>query len=82
MVSVDYRIIPYARGRMAERGVPEEAVRWVLENYDIHRPAGPRPGSKPAEIYVGAYQGRKLRVYVERGSSPKKVTTVAWEDGV
>jgi hypothetical protein len=64
---------------MEERGIPEEAVDWVLQNYHSSRPAGPRRGSKPAVIYIGEWQGRDLRVYVERDSSPPFVKTVAWE---
>ena len=65
---------------MEQRGIPEEAVDFVLENYHTARPAGPRGGSKPAIIYIGEWQGRNLRVYVERGSVPPFVKTVAWED--
>ena len=73
-------IIPYVRVRMVERGVTEEAIDWVLENYHTSRPAGSRPGSKPSVIYVGDWEGRNLRIYVERDSDPPKIKTVAWED--
>lgn len=72
-------IIPYARMRMARRGVPEQAIDWALEHYHTNRPAGPRPGAKPCVIYIGEWSGRDLRVYVERGSEPPKIKTVAWE---
>ena len=65
---------------MRERGVPEEAVDEVLENYHTSRPAGYRSGARPAVIYVGTWGNRLLRVYVQRGSNPPLVTTVAWED--
>ena len=65
---------------MSERRVPEEAVDAVLANYHTSRPASPRPGAKPAVIYVGIWGNRTLRVYVQRGSDPPLVTTVAWED--
>lgn len=64
---------------MEARGIPEEAVDWVLLNYTVSRPAGPRRGARPAIIYIGEYEGRALRVYVERDSNPPIVKTVAWE---
>ncbi len=64
---------------MQERGVPEDAVDWVLEHYHTSRPAGARQGSKPAVIYIGTWNGRDLRVYVERDSNPPKIKTVVWE---
>ena len=73
-------LIPYVRARMDRRGISEEALDFVLENYHTARPAGPRGGSKPAIIYIGTWQGRNLRVYVERDSNPPFVKTVAWED--
>lgn len=65
---------------MQERDIPEEAVDHVLSAYHTSRPAGPRSGSKEAVVYVGDWQGRTLRVYVERDSDPMLVKTVAWED--
>ena len=65
---------------MQERGIPVRAVDAVLERYHTSRPAGPRPGAKPAVIYIGEWDGRDLRVYVERDSDPPLVTTAAWEN--
>ncbi len=31
-------------------------------------------------VYIGDWNGRSLRVYVERDSNPPLVKTVAWED--
>ena len=73
-------LIPYVRARMEQRGVPVEAVDFVLQNYHTARPAGPRRGSRPAIVYIGTWNGRNLRVYVERDSDPPFVKTVAWED--
>lgn len=73
-------LLDYVRGRMEERGVTEEMIQWVLANCHTQRPAGPRRGSKPAVIFVGEWEGRNLRVYVERGSDPRMIKTVAWED--
>ena len=73
-------LTPHLRQRMRERGIAEDAIRWTLANYHTQRPAGLRRGAKPAVIFVGVWDGRILRVYVERGSSPPKVMTAAWED--
>ena len=72
-------IVPHARMRMAQRGIPEQAIDWVLERYHTSRPAGPRLGAKPCQIYVGEWDGRNLRVYVEQGSAPPRIMTAAWE---
>lgn len=69
----------YARRRMAERGIPEEAVRWVLERYHTRRPAPSRVRAQPAEILIGDYEGRALKVYIARNSYPPFVKTVVWE---
>jgi hypothetical protein len=71
-------IRPYARARMAERNVSQEAVEWVLEHYSIRRPAS-KKGS-PAEILEGDYQGRVLKLWVKRDSDPPFIKTVAWKD--
>lgn len=64
---------------MAERGVPVEAVDWVLDHYVVRRPAPARPNASPTEILIGEYKGRTLKVYIARGSHPPLVKTVAWE---
>jgi hypothetical protein len=69
----------HARLRQAERGVPREAKAHVLANYDTARPAPYRQGATRTIIYIGDWQGRRLKVYVEEDSSPLKVKTVAWE---
>ena len=70
----------HAREQMRRRRVTAEGVEHVLANYDTHRPAQPRVGAKPADIYIGTYAGKRLKVYVEIGTSPPKVKTVAWSD--
>ncbi len=65
---------------MRRRKVPFEAISYVLENYVIRRPAPPRDAARPAEILIGEFEGRTLRVYVERGTDPPMIKTVAWED--
>jgi hypothetical protein len=63
---------------MIRRHVPDEAVEFVLTHYDTSFPATPRVNARPAEVYIGAYLGRRLKVYVEIGTTPPKVKTVAW----
>lgn len=68
----------HARHQMARRQVSEIAVEHILSNFDIRRPAQPRLNAKPAEIFIGLFRGRRLKVYVEIGTEPPKVKTVAW----
>jgi hypothetical protein len=64
---------------MRQRGIPKEAVEAVLQNYHTSRPA-PRRSDEPASvIYIGYYQGRDLKVYVERDTDPPKIRTAVWE---
>jgi hypothetical protein len=65
---------------MRLRDVSREAIEHVLVHYDERRPAQPRVNAKPAEIFSGAYQGRRLKVYVEIDSDPPYIKTVAWND--
>lgn len=64
---------------MRERGISEEAVEEVLANYDVQRPAQRRGDEPQSVIYEGTYQGRVLKVYVERDTNPQKVKTAVWE---
>jgi hypothetical protein len=61
---------------MAQRGVSNAAVSWVLDNYHTRRPAPHRPQAEPAEIFVGTYNGEEIKVYVGRDSDPMLVKTV------
>ncbi len=65
---------------MRERGIPEEAIDWVLANYDISRPGGHHGDSRQKTVYVGQWQGRKLMVVVGHDTTPPKIITAAWED--
>ena len=64
---------------MRKRNISEEAVEWVLENYHTLRPAPYRYGALPTVIYVGNYNDRDLKVYVERDTNPPLVTTVVYQ---
>lgn len=69
----------HAERRMRQRKIPREAVEVVLRNYHSSRPA-PRHSNEPASvIYIGDYQGRTLKVYVERDSDPPRIRTAVWE---
>ena len=71
--------VRHARDRMLERGITEADIRTVLSQYDTLRPAVDRGQTAPAEIYIGPCRGRRLKVYVERGSNPPKIKTAVWE---
>jgi hypothetical protein len=64
---------------MRQRKIPKEAVEAVLENYHTSRPAPRRSGEPATVIYTGDYQGRHLKVYVERDTDPAKIRTAVWE---
>jgi hypothetical protein len=64
---------------MLRRGIPDEAIDFVLEHYDQSRPAPPSNAAKPAVIYIGGFERRRLKVYVERDSNPPKIKTAVWE---
>jgi hypothetical protein len=70
----------HAQRRLRQREVSIEDVEYVLTNFDERRPARPLPRRLPSEFLVASVRGRRLRVYVEIGSEPMYVTTVAWED--
>jgi len=65
---------------MRRRKVTDEAIDWVLQHHHTQRDARPLAKRKPAEIYIGEYQGRRLKVYVEKDTQPPKVKTAVWED--
>jgi len=69
----------HAERQLQRRKVPREAVADVLENYHTSRPTPRRDGALLTVIYVGDIEGRNLKVYVIRDSSPTKVVTVVWE---
>ena len=68
----------HAREQMVRRQVPAGDVEYVLDHFHTRRPALPRVNARPAEIYIGIVDGRDLKVYVEIGSRPPYVKTVAW----
>ena len=73
------KIREHARERMAERGISQEAVGWVLSHYLSRRPAPSRASANRAEILTGKYEGRTLKVYVVRDSDPPIVKTAVWQ---
>ena len=69
-----------ARRQMRRRELPDEAVDLVLANPLSIRPGAPPKRGRPANVYFGVYEGRRLKVYVEIGSDPLKVKSAVWED--
>ena len=63
---------------MDERGVTESDVRAALEDPDRTRRAEPLEGSPPSIIYWRRIGRRRCKVYVQAGSRPMLVVTVAW----
>jgi hypothetical protein len=63
---------------MRQRRITEEDVEMVLDDPTERRPARPRRGAKPAEIFTGLIGDRELQVYVEIGTDPPLVKTAAW----
>jgi hypothetical protein len=78
MVQPRYR--RHAREQMIERNVSEAEVEFVLEQYHTSQPAPQRPFEPiSATIYVATIHGRgDLKVYVQDGTDPPLVRTVAW----
>lgn len=72
-------ITSHTRSRMRRRRIPVAAIEFVVRYPEERRSAQPLRRTKPAEIYIATYQGRRLKVYVEIGSEPLKVKTAAWE---
>ena len=76
---MDFLESGHARKRQMERDVPREAKAYVLGNYHTSRPAPYRGRGTRTIIYIGEWEGRNLKVYVEEGSRPPRIKTVAWE---
>lgn len=68
----------HARQRMRRRNVTEADVETVLGDYRISYPAEQLPGrAYRSVVYIGAVDGREIKVYVLEGSDPPHVMTVA-----
>lgn len=78
--AIPCRFTGHAREQMAARNVPEAGVLHVLVHYHTHRPAQPRVNNRPSDIYIGDFEGKRLKIYVERDSDPLLIKTVAWAD--
>ena len=74
------RYEPHARTQMQVRHVTAAMVEVVLANPDRITPAPIQPGyaTRRSNIHRGQIGRRTLKVYVEVGSDPPLVTTVAW----
>lgn len=69
----------HAQDQMARRGISKEAVEHILVSYHLRRPARVLNPESPAEIYIGAFNGRDLKVYVLRESNPFVVKSAVWD---
>lgn len=75
------RFLDHAREQMALRDITEAQVERALRTYHTALPARRLPDDLVgATEYVADIDGRVLKVYVENGSSPPLVRTVAWRD--
>lgn len=63
---------------MRERAIPEAGISEVIDNYHTRRPAQPRDAASPADIPIGDYDGRDLKIYVEVETNPMMVKTAVW----
>jgi len=78
---VELRYAPHARRRMQQRKVEPRQVETVLQERTITYPAPLLPGSLyHSVVYRADVDGRPLKVYVEEGSDPPHVLSVAWAD--
>ena len=69
----------HAQRQAHKRDITFEDVDFVLEHFDARRAARTIPARQPSEYLVATVRGN-LRVYMEVGSEPMMVTTVAWEE--
>ncbi len=73
------RYHPHTRLRMREKGITEAQVDHALRTYHTSYPAESLPGRAfRSTVYVATIGGRDLKVYVQDGSGPLLVRTVAW----
>lgn len=72
---------PHLRRRMQQRSISHAQIMQALRAHTLTYPAGPLRG-QPSDsiIYVAGVDGRELKVYVERDSSPPYVRTAVWKD--
>jgi hypothetical protein len=70
----------HAYQRMRRWSITWEMINEVLDHPDEIRPAPRLPGRRPAIIYIAALDNNRIRVYVESGSDPLAVVTVAREE--
>lgn len=75
------RYTDHAREQMEDRDVSEARVERALVTYHTSLPARRLPNDPiGATEYIATIDGRTLKVYIENGSRPPLVRTVAWRD--
>lgn len=77
---VEFVIRPHARRRMLERRIPEAALAAVLSQPLERRPARRLTGSAAADLVIGEFEGRRLRIYVVPLAYPFIVRSAAWDE--
>jgi hypothetical protein len=80
-LSEGFRILGHAPWRMGTRGVTREQIEEALTSYHTSYPAEPLPHVPyRCTVYMATIGGRQLKVYVQDGTHPPIVRTVAWKD--
>ena len=71
---------PHAAERMQFRGISNQDIKFVLQNFDSRRLACQLHHLDfRSEILSAVVQGRRLRLNIKQGSKPPYIMTVAWE---
>lgn len=65
---------------MLERRIPDEAIGAVLRRPLERRTARRLAGAAQAEIVVGEFEGRRLRLYIVPLAYPFIVKSAAWDE--
>jgi hypothetical protein len=82
-LSDGFRIAGHTPFRMRTRGISYEQIEQALAEYHTSYPAEQLPNVPyRCTIYQATVDGRQLKVYVQDGTHPPVVRTVAWKEGV
>ena len=71
------RFTRHARARMRQRRISEDAVAATLAAPMLSYPAPVRGRSPACTVCEGQIEGRRYKVYVQDGTDPPVVATVA-----
>jgi hypothetical protein len=82
-LSDGFRIAGHTSLRMRTRGISHEQIERALAEYHTSYPAEQLPNVPyRCTVYQAIIDGRQLKVYVQDGTYPPVVRTVAWKEGV